>query len=330
MKEGISMSQLCPCGSGRTYEACCQPYHKGSWAENALDLMRSRYSAFVLNLPDYIIRTTHPGSVDYTPNTFGWKKSLSQFSKNCTFEKLTVLDYKPGQTVSEVTFTAHLSDRGQDGTFTEKSLFEKINGHWLYKSAELFEGHQPNLVTTHPLKVLPLAYIQEPVLSRKAQPILHIDEGIHQLIDAMIETMDASDGIGLAAPQVHHSVRLFVMRQPIEKDPDGLDLGEVKVIINPVISALSEKTWTESEGCLSIPGLRAPVQRPYSLTIEYQDEKGQKHKETVSGWTARVILHEFDHLDGILFIDRLEDKAKKKIQPQLKEIQRRFKDHQTL
>ena len=105
--------------------------------ENALQLMRSRYSAYVLNLPDYIIETTHPANPRYSENKSAWKRSISQFSQNSSFQKLEVLDFQESDTLATVTFTAHLSQEGRDATFTEKSYFEKINGRWLYRDGQI-------------------------------------------------------------------------------------------------------------------------------------------------------------------------------------------------
>lgn len=94
--------------------------------------MRSRYTAYALNLPDYIIATTHPSNPHYTTNTAAWKASLAQFSQNTLFQKLEILKHTP----STVTFTAHLLQNGRDATFTEKSYFEKIGPQWLYHHGE--------------------------------------------------------------------------------------------------------------------------------------------------------------------------------------------------
>src|ERR1700733_13250155 len=114
----------CPCGSHKEYEQCCGIFHKGGKPENALQLMRSRYSAFVLNLPDYIIATTHPASPQYSDNKFSWRRAISQFCQNSYFHNLEILDFKERNTIATVTFTVYLSQKGQDATFTEHSFFE--------------------------------------------------------------------------------------------------------------------------------------------------------------------------------------------------------------
>lgn len=127
----------CPCCSGKSYDECCKLFHEGAMPENALQLMRSRYSAYVLNLPDYIVATTHPANPHYSENKFSWKRSISQFSRNSSFEKLEILDFKENKTEATVTFTAHLSQGNRDATFTEKSYFEKKDNQWLYLDGQL-------------------------------------------------------------------------------------------------------------------------------------------------------------------------------------------------
>lgn len=320
----------CPCGTGKPYEECCKPYHDGKLPVNALLLMRSRYSAYVLDIPDYIIATTHPASGGYSENKFTWRRSVSEFSKSCVFQKLEILDFKENVAMATVTFTAVISKEEEDATFTEKSYFEKIGQKWFYRGGQLIEGHSPNLVTTEQLRILPLAYFGDPILRKKANPIPEITPDIVKLVEEMIETMDASDGIGLAAPQIHHAIRLFVYRTPIEKEPEGFDLGDVNVIINPKLLQPSKETWKWSEACLSIPGLRAEVERPKEITLEYTTLEGKQVKQRFSGMEARVIMHENDHINGILYIDRLDPKIRSKFAPFLQNLEKRVKDHREL
>lgn len=122
----------CPCCSNLEYENCCKPFHDGILPENALQLMRSRYSAYALNIPDYIMRTTHLANSQYSKDTLSWKRNIIAFSQNTIFHKLVIQEFIDGNVQATVTFTAHLSQNMQDATFTEKSSFEKINGQWLY------------------------------------------------------------------------------------------------------------------------------------------------------------------------------------------------------
>jgi peptide deformylase len=324
----------CPCSSSSTYEKCCKPFHGNVLPVTALQLMRSRFSAYALNLPDYIIATTHPASPQYSENKFAWRRSISQFSRKSVFHRLEILDFKENKRVASVAFTAYLSQNREDATFSEKSYFEKINKRWYYLGGQLTKGHAPNILTTGQLRLLPLAYYGDPILRRQADPITEITEDVKKLVDEMIETMDASDGIGLAAPQIHHSIQLFVIRTPIEaKDETGIDrieCGEVKVFINPKLSLPSSETWETSEGCLSIPGLRSPVSRPKEMTVEYTTLEGNVIKQRFSGWEARVIMHENDHIQGILFIDRLPKEGQAKIDPFLQVLERRIHDGRAL
>ena len=136
---------LCCCFSGKKYQACCQPFHEGKDPENALLLMRSRYAAYTLDLPDYIMATTHPSSPHYSKNVALWKQQISKFSQDTSFENLEILDFKEDKAVAYVTFIAELSQNGQDVTFTEKSSFEKIRNRWLYKQGKLFQGRIKDL-----------------------------------------------------------------------------------------------------------------------------------------------------------------------------------------
>lgn len=317
---------LCPCTSGKAYAACCQPFHKGAIPSDALLLMRSRYSAYALDNADYIINTTHPASPQYSENRFFWKRNISKFSRNTTFDKLDILDFKEKGTLATVTFTAHITQKELDATFTEKSFFEKRGNRWLYRGGQMSAGHAPNLITNGQLRLLPLAYYGDPILTRKADPIADINDDLKKLIEEMIETMEACDGIGLAAPQIHHSIRLFVIRQPIEREDGKVEEGDIKVFINPVLSAPSEETWKASEGCLSIPTISGEVLRPKEISVEYTNIDGKKVSERLKGWAARVVMHEYDHIDGILYIDRLPQAEREALEPQLQNLKKRIHD----
>lgn len=323
----MNMNAPCPCCSGKDYGHCCFLFHSGTPAKSALELMRSRFAAYALNIPDYIIATTHPGSPQYIENLSIWRRRIQRFSEQTQFQKLDVLDFKEKDALATVTFTATLTSLdGQDGTFTEQSFFEKRNGKWLYRGGRLAEGHAPNLITTGQLRLLPLAYYGDAVLRRKADHIEEIDDNIKNLVEEMIETMDASYGVGLAAPQVHHSIRLFIVRMPVERDEEDPEQGEILVFINPTLSEPSKATWTASEGCLSIPTIRAEVERPKEIVCEYTTLQGERIKKKFSGWDARAVMHENDHLNGVLHIDRADAKERKKIEPLLKNLEKRLHD----
>ena len=129
-------TRLCPCHSGKTYAACCAPFHRGELPDTAVKLMRSRYSAYALDLPAYIIETTHPTNSAFQQDKANWAKEISAFCKATEFRGLDILDSEEKDSVATVTFIAHLVQNGRDVSFTEKSLFEKESGRWLYKAAE--------------------------------------------------------------------------------------------------------------------------------------------------------------------------------------------------
>jgi peptide deformylase len=135
-----------------------------------------------------------------------------------------------------------------------------------------------------------------PILRVVAKPIesnLYLED----LVDSMKETMDKADGVGLAAPQVGHSIRLFLVL-------DVESMG-IKTFINPEILELSEETCDFEEGCLSIKGVTGVVNRPERVKVKYQDLDMTEHTEEFDGYVARIILHEYDHLEGKLFTDYL-------------------------
>ena len=168
--------------------------------------------------------------------------------------------------------------------------------------------------------VLPVVLYGNAILRTKCLPIENIDEDIKKLVEEMIKTMDAKDGIGLAAPQVGRLLRLFVLRNYEENKQGTFDLSEPKVYINPKILQVTKETCLDREGCLSIPGIKGDVERPIGLVLEAMDLNGLLFTEELMGYNARVRMHENDHLNGVLFVDRMEKGARKKIEPLLKKI----------
>jgi peptide deformylase len=160
--------------------------------------------------------------------------------------------------------------------------------------------------------ILPFIYIGNPILRKKSLPIHTIDQEILTLIENMKDTVKSFHGLGMAAPQVGVSLALFVACFPIRNADGTLVPGPPRVFINPKIEDPSQETWTEQEGNPCIPGIYAPVDRPVSITISYQDEQGAWQKTRLSGWEAKIVMHENDHLNGVLFIDRLDPAEKKK------------------
>lgn len=139
-------NSICPCCSGEKYDTCCKPFHQGQLPATALQLMRSRYSAYALKLADYIIATTHPDNREYKENIEAWKASIMEFSENSQFEKLEILGWKDGEKFATVSFVVSLTQQGHKVIFTEKSLFEKVEGKWLYKNGEFAQGRVPSLI----------------------------------------------------------------------------------------------------------------------------------------------------------------------------------------
>lgn len=129
------MTAVCPCGSGKKYSECCKGLHEGSYPENALALMRSRYTAYAYHLADYIIRTTHPENPNYKKNHRQWVQEILHFSKNTQFERLEILEFVDGADKAYVTFNAHLNQHGLKQQLIEKSYFEKVGDQWLYRDA---------------------------------------------------------------------------------------------------------------------------------------------------------------------------------------------------
>ncbi len=148
------------------------------------------------------------------------------------------------------------------------------------------------------MAVLGIRIMGDPVLRQKAEPLQAVDEDIRRLIKDMFDTMYQADGVGLAAPQVGVSQRVIVI-DPHEQDvkPFGL--------VNPVIVQSGDDVERGEEGCLSIPGLKDIVERPAAVVVEALDGDGQPVRIEAEGLLARVLQHEVDHLDGILFVDRV-------------------------
>jgi peptide deformylase len=164
------------------------------------------------------------------------------------------------------------------------------------------------------MSILKVARMGHPVLRTRAKPLEPADiksPQIQQLIDDMFETMQEYQGVGLAAPQVHASLRLFVAGfAPGAGDDDDEEEEEERVplmaLINPEISFVGDDTAEDWEGCLSIPDIRGRVVRAREIKVKAYDRRGRRIEINARGFTARVIQHEADHLDGVLFFDRME------------------------
>lgn len=169
--------------------------------------------------------------------------------------------------------------------------------------------------------ILPIFAFGQPVLKQVAKDITAEYEGLSQLIEDMWETMYQAYGVGLAAPQIGLGIRIFVVDSTQIKDEMRKgEQGIKKVFINAHVIEESGKSWGYEEGCLSIPHVRGEVERLDTVRIKYMDENFNEFEETYSGINARVIQHEYDHIDGVLFTDKLKPLKKKLIQRRMNDI----------
>jgi len=171
---------------------------------------------------------------------------------------------------------------------------------------------------------LKIRYYGDPVLRTKAEPIAEITPEIVQLAHEMVAAMVEYNGVGLAAPQVGRLVRLFVFRDEWLNESGQYELGHPQVVINPVLSAPSKEIETMLEGCLSLPNLHVPVPRPKKIHIRYQNLEGEWIEKDLEHFLARVNMHENDHLNGVLHIDRASPKDRKAIEPALLKIKQKY------
>lgn len=166
--------------------------------------------------------------------------------------------------------------------------------------------------------IYPVTVFGDPVLRKTAEPITADFENLEGFIQNMFETMYNSEGIGLAAPQVGLSIRIFVLDTTHEEEDEPA--GIKKAFINPVIIEKFGEPWAMNEGCLSVPEIKEDVVRPESVKIKYVDENFVEHEEVFNGLTARVIQHEYDHLEGIMFVDYLNPLKKRILKSKLTAI----------
>lgn len=154
---------------------------------------------------------------------------------------------------------------------------------------------------------LEIAQLGNPILRQNAQPVENItDTKLQKLIDALIATAASANGVGIAAPQVSQSYRLFIVAsRPSPRYPNAPQM-QPTAMINPRIISHSEETLKGWEGCLSVPGVRGLVPRYHAIAVEYLDRGGNLQRQELTDFVARIFQHELDHLDGIVFVDRLE------------------------
>lgn len=166
--------------------------------------------------------------------------------------------------------------------------------------------------------IYPIVLYGDPVLKQRARDIEKDELDVKQLASDMFDTMAAANGIGLAAPQIGKSIRMFVVDgTPIEEE--GMEDFR-KVFINAEILEEYDDDWGFEEGCLSIPEVRETVHRPEALLIRYYDEDWNLHEEEYDGMKARIIQHEYDHIDGVLFTDHLSPLKKRLLKGKLNSI----------
>lgn len=156
-------------------------------------------------------------------------------------------------------------------------------------------------------EILEVTELGNPILREKAKEVSDLaDDQVQKLIDDMLVTVTEANGVGLSAPQVDSSLRIFVMASyPNPRYPDAPEIDPYEVI-NPEIIAKSEELEEDWEGCLSIPGIRGLVPRHKEIEVKYSDRYGKEKSEILNDFLARIFQHEFDHLEGIVFLDRLE------------------------
>lgn len=168
--------------------------------------------------------------------------------------------------------------------------------------------------------IFPIYIIGSPVLRKVAKEIDQDYPELDTFIENMWDTMYRTDGIGLAAPQVGKSIRLFVIDgNPLKEEYPELE-GFKKCFINAHITEEGKEKWSFNEGCLSIPEIREDVNRPKKIKLEYYDENWEFHEEIFEGGQARIMLHEYDHLDGILFTDKVSPIRRRLIKNKLSQI----------
>ncbi len=165
--------------------------------------------------------------------------------------------------------------------------------------------------------IYPIVVYGDPVLKKRAEDVEKGSLDVKTLAADMYETMYGASGVGLAAPQIGKSIRMFV----VDGEPMDEELKDFKkVFINPQILEEEGEEWSFEEGCLSIPGIRADVFRPEKIRVQYFDEDWQEHDEVFEGLAARIIQHEYDHIEGVLFTDYLSPLKKRLLKSKLQNI----------
>lgn len=171
--------------------------------------------------------------------------------------------------------------------------------------------------------ILPIYAIGQPVLKKMGQPIDKDYPELQELIENMWETMYNAEGVGLAAPQIGLPIRIFMIDTQQLDDGDGTGKNGIKqVFINAQKVEEGGKLWDYEEGCLSIPDIRGDVKRPAQIKLRYQDENFEEHEQVFTGMIARVVQHEYDHIDGILFTELLKPLKKRRVKRRIENIKK--------
>jgi peptide deformylase len=168
--------------------------------------------------------------------------------------------------------------------------------------------------------ILPIVAYGDPILKKEAEEIDEDYPGLKELIDNMYETMYNAEGVGLAAPQIGKSIRIFVIDASPFADEDPSLEGLKMTFINPIIIEEEGEKWSFNEGCLSIPGIRENVDRQPGILIEYLDENFNLIEERFDGLAARIIQHEYDHIEGVLFTDHVNPLKRRLLKTKLNNI----------
>lgn len=173
---------------------------------------------------------------------------------------------------------------------------------------------------------LQVLYYGNPILRKHCEEVKEVNEEIRTLIRDMIETMDTSNAVGIAAPQVGRALRIFVLRDYIVEEIGNrwTMSKEVNVYINPHIEILTEEEDEQPEACISLPNMRVKVRRPLKIKVKALGLNGEPFEEIVEGYNARVRLHENDHLNGVLIIDRADPKTRRMLEPHLRTLKKKY------
>ncbi len=179
--------------------------------------------------------------------------------------------------------------------------------------------------------ILPIVAYGDPILKKVAKDIESDRKGLTELIDNMFETMYSASGVGLAAPQIGKSIRLFIVdASPFGEDEEDKEAQKVKdfkeVFINAQIVDRTGEVWAFQEGCLSIPNIREDVNREFTITMRYYNRDWELQEKVFDGYAARIIQHEYDHIDGILFTDLLNPLKKRMLKRKLQDISKGMVD----